>query len=119
MTDRIELKGIEVLARHGVLEHEKLEPQIFKIDLTVFLDLAGAGASDDLSDTVDYGRLAEKAHDLVESESHRLIETVAQRIADRILDEARVERVVVTVHKPEAPVARKLEDVAVTIDRSR
>lgn len=119
MTDRIELKGIEVLARHGVLEQEKLEPQIFKIDLTVYLDLARAGASDDLSDTVDYGMLAAEAHDLVEGESHRLIETVAQRIADRIFDEGRVERVVVTVHKPEAPIAHRLEDVAVTIDRSR
>lgn len=119
MTDRIELKGIEVLARHGVLDHEKREPQIFRIDLTVYLDLAGAGASDDLADTVDYGRLAQDTHDLVAGESHELIESVAHRIATRVLSEPRVERVVVTVHKPEAPIPLKFEDVAVTVDRSR
>jgi 7,8-dihydroneopterin aldolase/epimerase/oxygenase len=119
VTDRIELKGIEVLARHGVLEHEKQEPQIFRIDLTLYLDLATAGASDDLSDTVDYGKLAQITHDLVQGESHDLIEAVANQIATVVLAESRVERVTVTVHKPEAPIPLTFEDVAVTIDRTR
>ncbi len=119
MTDRIELKGIEVLARHGVLDQEKQEPQIFRIDLTLYLDLSRAGASDDLSDTVDYGNLAQVAHDLVRDESHDLIETVASRIAATVLAEQPVDRVTVTVHKPEAPIPVTFEDVAVTVDRSR
>lgn len=119
MTDRIEIKGIQVLARHGVLEHERVEPQPFLIDLTVYLDLSRAGASDELADTVDYGRLAQEAHDLVADESHLLIETVADRVAGRILAEPRVQRVTVTVHKPEAPIPLEFGDVAVTIDRSR
>lgn len=119
MTDRIEIKGIEVLARHGVLAHEKEEPQVFRVDLTVFLELASAGVSDDLGDTVDYGRLAQEAHDLAEGERHELIESVAGRIAARVLAEHRVDRVIVTVHKPEAPIPLKFEDVAVTVDRSR
>ncbi|HEX2404269.1 MAG TPA: dihydroneopterin aldolase [Acidimicrobiia bacterium] len=119
MTDRIELKGIEVLARHGVLDHEKQEPQIFRIDLTLYLDLSTAGASDDLADTVDYGRLARVAHDLVQGESHDLIEAVAHRIATAVLAEQPVDRVTVTVHKPEAPIPLTFEDVAVTVDRSR
>lgn len=119
MTDRIEIKGIEVLARHGVLAHEKREAQIFRIDLELFLDLAGAGASDELADTVDYGSLAKDTHDLVEGESHDLIESVADRIARMVLTRPLVERVVVTVHKPEAPIPLKFEDVAVTVDRSR
>ena len=119
MTDRIELKGIEVLARHGVLEHEKQEPQLFRIDLTLFLDLSSAGASDDLADTVDYGKLAQVTHDLVQGESHDLIESVANQIATAVLAESRVERVTVTVHKPEAPIPLTFEDVAVTVDRSR
>lgn len=119
MTDRIELEGIEVLARHGVLEHEKVEPQLFRVDLTVYLDLAPAAASDDLFDTVDYGGLAQMAHDLVASESHRLIETVADRIAGKVLADPRVDRVVVTVHKPNAPIPLTYRDVAVTIDRAR
>ena len=119
MTDRIEIKGVEVLARHGVLEREMTDAQVFLVDLTVYLDLAPAGSSDDLVDTVDYGRLAEETHALVESESHQLIETVAERVAGRILEEPAVERVVVTVHKPQAPIPVKFGDVAVTVDRSR
>ena len=119
MTDRIEVKGIEVLARHGVLEQEKTETQLFRVDLTVHLDLAPAGVSDDLADTVDYGRLAQLAHDLVTSESHQLIETVAHRLAGRILEDPRVDRVSVTVHKPNAPIALTYGDVAVTVDRTR
>jgi dihydroneopterin aldolase len=119
VTDRIELSGIEVLARHGVLEQEKVAPQIFRVDLAVYLDLSAAAASDDLSDTIDYGRLAQEAHNLIETESHQLLETLAHRVADQVLTEARVERVVVTVHKPRAPIPVKFEDVAVTIDRSR
>ena len=119
MTDRIELKGIEVLARHGVLEHEKQDPQLFRIDLTLYLDLSTAGSSDDLTDTVDYGKLAQITHDLVQGESHDLIESVADQIATAVLAESLVERVTVTVHKPEAPIPLTFEDVAVTIDRSR
>ena len=119
MTDRIEIKGIEVVARHGVLEHEKQEPQVFRIDLTLYLDLSNAGTSDNLADTVDYGKLAQVAHDLVQSESHDLIESVAQQIATAVLDEPLVDRVRVTVHKPEAPIPLTFSDVAVTVDRSR
>ena len=119
MTDRIEIKGIEVLARHGVLEHEKLEPQIFRVDLTLYLDLSAAGASDELADTVDYGKLARATHDLVQDESHDLIEAVAHQIATTVLADHPVDRVTVTVHKPEAPIPLTFEDVAVTVDRAR
>jgi dihydroneopterin aldolase len=119
VNDRIEVRGIEVMARHGVLPHEGVQPQRFLIDLAVYLDLSMAGGSDDLADTVDYGRLAREAHDMVAEESHQLIEVVAERLAQRVLVEPRVERVVVTVHKPDAPVAVPFQDVSVTIDRSR
>ena len=119
MTDRIELRGIEVEARHGVLDQEKTEPQLFLVDLTLYLDLSAAGLSDDLADTVDYGWLAREVHDLVAAKSHQLIETVADQVANRALSISRVERVVVTVHKPEAPIPLRFADVAVTVDRSR
>lgn len=119
MTDRIELRGIEVQARHGVPAEERAAPQPFLVDLTLYLDLSVAGSSDDLSDTVDYGWLAREVHDLVAGESHQLIETVADRVARHVLEIAPVQRVTVTVHKPEAPIPLPFADVAVAIDRSR
>jgi dihydroneopterin aldolase len=119
VTDRIDLTGIEVWARHGVLPEEKANEQLFVVDVAVFVDTRRAAASDDLNDTIDYGKLVDAIHDLVARESHNLIETVAHRVAVRVLEDPRVERVIVTVHKPQAPIVVAFGDVSVTIDRTR
>ncbi len=119
MTDRIDLTGIEVWARHGALPEEKTKDQLFVVDVGVHFDTSGAAATDDLDDTIDYGALAQIVHDLVASESHNLIETVAGRVAARVLEDARAQRVIVTVHKPQAPISVEFGDVSVTVDRSR
>ncbi len=119
MTDRIDLTGIEVWARHGVLPEEKTRDQLFVVDLEVHFDTSRAAVSDDLDDTIDYGTIAQAIHDLVTAESHNLIETVADRVATRVLEDARVQRVIVTVHKPQAPIAVPFGDVSVTVDRTR
>lgn len=117
--DQIRLTGIEVLARHGVLESEQERAQVFRVDVAVDLDLDVAGSSDDLADTIDYGNLALEIREVVGSESHALIERVATRVAETVLDHERVEGVAVTVHKPQAPVEVALDDVSVTIYRHR
>ena len=118
MTDKIDVKGIEVFAKHGVLESEQIRAQVFKIDVTAFLDLSGPGASDDLNDTLDYGQLALDVREVVGSESHALIEKVAQSVVDVVMAHEAVERVVETIHKPNAPVDMVFEDISVTLDRS-
>ncbi|HET9259743.1 MAG TPA: dihydroneopterin aldolase [Acidimicrobiia bacterium] len=119
MTDRIDLRGIEVYARHGVLESEQERAQVFKADVTVFTDLTAAGDSDDLSETIDYSELALEIREVVGSESHKLIETVAARVADAVMSHPRVESAIVTIHKPDAPIDLVFDDVAVTIERRR
>jgi dihydroneopterin aldolase/2-amino-4-hydroxy-6-hydroxymethyldihydropteridine diphosphokinase len=119
VTDTITLKGLVVHARHGVLEHEQTHPQPFVIDVTVHLDTRDAATHDRLEATVDYGALAARIHDVVEAESWALIERVAQRVADVVLDSPLCEAVDVTVHKPHAPIGLAFEDVAVRISRSR
>jgi 7,8-dihydroneopterin aldolase/epimerase/oxygenase len=117
--DRITLTGLRASAFHGVLEHERRTGQVFIIDVTVWLDLEAAAASDDLDLTVHYGELAEEVVAAVETEPVDLIETVAERVANVALAHAPVQRVEVTVHKPSAPIAVPFSDVAVTIVRSR
>lgn len=119
MTDRIDLKGIEVLAKHGVLEHEQEKAQVFRADVTVITDLTEAGESDDLDDTLDYSELAMQVREVVGSESYKLIETVAARVADALMSNPRVSGTVVTIHKPGAPMDLVFEDVSVTIERFR
>lgn len=118
-TDRIELRGLRVRGRHGVFDHERRDGQDFVLDLVLWTDLAPAGASDDLTDTVDYGALAEAAAAVVEGPPRSLIEAVAADVAAVVLDDPRVAAVEVVLHKPQAPIARPFDDVAVRVTRTR
>ncbi len=117
--DRITLTGLQVRGHHGVFEHERREGQRFVVDLVIGVDVHAASDGDDLSRTVDYGALAQRVHDATASDPVDLIESLAQRIADVVLDDVLVQWVRVTVHKPEAPIPVAFQDVAVTIERSR
>ncbi|TWS22549.1 dihydroneopterin aldolase [Tsukamurella sputi] len=119
MADRIELTGLRVRGNHGVFDHERRDGQEFIIDLVLWVDSRPAAASDDLNDTVDYGALAQRAHDIVAGEPRNLIETVAAEIADDIAADEKVYAVEVTVHKPAAPIPLTFADVAVVARRSR
>jgi dihydroneopterin aldolase len=119
MRDRITLTGLRVFGRHGVFDHEKRDGQDFLVDITVWLDLTAAAASDDLTRTLHYGELAELAAGIIGGPPCDLIESVAGRIADEVLADKRVHTVEVTVHKPSAPIPLSFADVAVTVHRAR
>ena len=119
MADRIELRGLTVHGRHGVLEHERASGQEFVVDITVWIDLADAATCDDLADTYDYAALAKLAADVVAGPARNLIEAVGGEIADQVMDDERVNAVEVVVHKPEAPIPQQFADVAVVVRRSR
>ena len=119
MTDQIVLKGISAKGHHGVLDFEKRDGQTFVVDVTMHVDLAAAGTSDDLADTVNYAEVAGDVVALIEGDSLDLIEALASRIADRVLARPLVEAVEVVVHKPEAPVGHPFTDVRVRVTRER
>ncbi len=119
MADRITLTGLRVHGRHGVYDQEKRDGHEFSVDITVWADLAGAAADDDLAQTLNYGELAQRAADVVGGPSRDLIETVAAEIADGIMAEHAAHAAEVTIHKPSAPIPLTFADVAVTIRRSR
>jgi 7,8-dihydroneopterin aldolase/epimerase/oxygenase len=117
--DRITLTGLRVHGHHGVHEHERTYGQEFVVDATVWLDLGPAGATDELSATLDYGALAQRAARIVGGPPCDLIETVAARIATEVLTDQRVQAVEVTVHKPQAPIPLPFTDISVTTHRRR
>lgn len=117
--DRITLTGLTAHAHHGVYDHERRDGQRFVVDLEVELDFRAAAASDDLAATVHYGVLADEVVAAIERDPVDLIETLAERIANVALAHQPVQRVTVTVHKPEAPITVPFTDVSVTIVRSR
>lgn len=119
MSDRIELRGLRVRGHHGVFDHERRDGQDFVVDVTVWMDLAPAAASDDLADTLHYGELAERVAGIVGGEPRDLIETVAGQVAEDIMTDSRVHAAEVVLHKPQAPIPLEFADVAVVARRSR
>ena len=118
MADRITLTGLSVFGYHGVFDHEKRDGQEFLVDITLWLDLSAAAATDELTRTVHYGELAELAAGIVAGPPRDLIEAVAGEIADEVVRNYRVAEVEVTVHKPSAPIPLNFSDVSVTIRRA-
>lgn len=115
--DRISLEGMVFSGRHGVRPAEREQPQEFRVDVKLDVDLFEAGRSDRVADTVDYRRVYAIAKAVVEGESVQLIETLAQRIADRVLDLKRVAAVSVQVSKrPES--MKPIDAASVEITRT-
>lgn len=114
MTDTIAITGIRGFGRHGVLAHEGEFGQEFSVDVVIDTDMTAAAARDDLTETVDYGAVAQLAHDRLVGPPYALIETLADAIAADIAALPGALRVTVTVHKPHAPMPVGVADVTVT-----
>lgn len=119
-TDRISLVGLSARGHHGVLPFEREEGQLFTVDVILDLGQRGtavAAVTDSVTDAVDYSRVANGIVSIIEGEPVNLIESLADRIAERVLSFPRVVAAEVTVHKPQAPLDVAFEDVSVTIHR--
>lgn len=99
------------------MPEEQNRPQPFEIDLRLDIDLAGAGQSDQIEDTVDYGILAIAVARVVELEEHRLIERLAVRVVETCRVDPRVLGAEVTVRKLRPPIGAFVDSVAVTMRR--
>ena len=120
MSDQVIISGISATGFHGVFPEERRDGQSFIVDVILKFDLAPACNSDDLTKTVNYATVAEAVVEEITGEPVSLIETLATQISNRLLtDFPLVVTVVVTVHKPSAPVDVKFTDIAVTIERHR
>ena len=86
MSDRIELRGLRVLGRHGALEGEQDTAQPFEVDLEVEAELGEAAREDDLTKTVDYSLVVETARSIVSGRRYRLLEALAEAVATGVLE---------------------------------
>lgn len=111
----VEIKGLEVYARHGVLPQEKVNEQPFVLDISLDYDLSQAAATDDLSYAVNYAEVCKLAYDFCKNNCFNLIETLAKKISFLIAERfEKVKCVRVTVHKPKAPVGLPFGDICVS-----
>lgn len=118
-SDRIRIRGISATGHHGVFEHERRDGQTFVADVVLHVDTRPAAAEDLLDLTIDYGTVASEVAAVLSGDPVDLIETVAERVAAVVLENAGVLAVDVVLHKPQAPIPVPFSDVTVEIHRSR
>ena len=121
MNDRLQINGLAWRGRHGALAHEQQQAQRFEVDVELCFDQREASARDDLEATVDVRGVAGVARKVIEGPCCRLVETLAQRVADGVLAlDRRIETVTVRLRKPQAQgEGGGLHGYQVTITRNR
>ena len=115
--DRIVIPDFRVSCHVGVPQEERDVAQDVLIDVELELDLIGAGSADDLSLTVDYDAVCTKIAAAVGRKRRKLIETIAEEVAEVLLANYPVQAVKVTVRKPGALAHRGIPYAAVVVER--
>lgn len=116
--DKIFLNQMEFYGYHGVFPEETKLGQRFIVDVVLEVDLKEAGKTDDLSKTIHYGEVYELTKEIVEGHPFKLVETLAEKITEKILKNyALVNNCTVKVIKPNPPIAGHYHSVAVEIKR--
>jgi 7,8-dihydroneopterin aldolase/epimerase/oxygenase len=118
--DKIFVNRMEFYGYHGVFPEETRLGQRFVVDLMVLVDLKKAGQSDELEHSVNYGELFQVCKEVVEGKPYKLVEAVAEKIAESVLGKfTLVSEVTIKVIKPDPPIPGHYQSVAVEITRGR
>ncbi|MEW5850722.1 MAG: dihydroneopterin aldolase [Myxococcota bacterium] len=117
--DQVFVEGLEFTGRHGVTARERRVGHRCRADVVVWLDTAPAAAQDQVKLTANYARLSEIVFTMATEQSYRLLETLAERVAEAILAEMPVARVEVAIRKLRVPVPGSPESCGVRILRDR
>lgn len=116
--DKISIQNLELYARHGVYPEENKLGQKFLICAQLFVDASRAARQDDLAQAVNYGEVCYFIKEWMETHTVRLIETVADVLAREILLKfPLVQRIILEVKKPNAPILLPFDSVSVTVER--
>ncbi len=115
--DKVLLQGLWAETVIGVHPWERRLRQRVELDVRLSMDLAKAGRSDALVDTLDYQRIADQLVALIEGSSFQLLEALAEHCAAHLLSTLPVLKVKILVRKPDA--LEQVDAVAVQITRKR
>ncbi len=117
MKDVIRLTGLSFYGYHGATEAEKETGRVFEVDCELEVDLAEAGRTDQLADTIDYRQAYDVIKETVEGRAFSLLEGLAGHLAKRILEAFPVYRVTLRVRKMNPPIPGQIEFIEVELTR--
>ena len=106
-------------AFHGVWDEEREIGQRFEVDVEIPVDARTAAGSDKLRDTVDLVAVFETVETVVVNGRLRLLETMAEKVAQQILEKFHVSEVLVRVRKPHAPIRGIQDGMEVEVVRTK
>ena len=113
--DQVYIQGLQIETIIGVNKWERTTRQTISIDIELFCDTSAAGSSDDLTDALDYSAISSRVTQFVKASRFKLIEALAEQVAELVLAEFGIERLRLRVSKPGA--VGNAGDVGVVIER--
>ncbi|MFT5277740.1 MAG: dihydroneopterin aldolase [Glaciecola sp.] len=115
--DLVKIQGLTVHALIGVFDFERHAKQRLILDVDMHTDLTLAADTDDVRNTIDYGKVAQRLADIAGESSYFLLEALAKEMVDMILAEFNPHKVTLTVNKPD--ILKEAENVAISMTRER
>lgn len=113
--DLVKIEGLSLQALIGVYDFERHAKQRVIVDLIMHTDLSKAGETDDVNQTIDYGKVAERLGDLAQQCEFKLLEALAAQMSEMIFDEFSPAKIELTLSKPD--IIDNAENVAITLIR--
>ena len=115
--DKILIYKMKFRATHGCSEFEKSNSQIFEVDIELDADLSKSMEDDSINSTIDYSIVYKLVEKVVLDNTFNLIEKLASSIIDQIFEQFDINKVTITIRKPNAPINGKFDHVGVRIER--
>ena len=119
MADKIILRGAQFHGKHGVSPEERIVGGRIVVDVEMEYDLARAGESDDIADTISYADVFKTVRHLVEDTESLLIEALATKIVNALFEKFPANALTVYVRKHPPPIRGVVESAGVEIRRER
>ncbi len=117
--DKICIIDLKIPGKHGVYEFEKDKEGLFELDIEMYTDLTLPGNSDQLNDTVNYDEAVGVITDIFHKKDYNLIEAVGDDICKGLLRKYPIEKVIVRIRKPHAPIMANLKTVEIELVREK
>lgn len=115
--DKVYIKGLQLYTLIGVYDFEREAKQRVILDIELDANLQKAGHSDNVADTLDYGKIAQRLADIADTSSYHLLEALAEHMASVLLNEFDTQSVSLTINKPD--ILDNVSAVGICITRSR
>lgn len=117
--DKIIIRGAQFMCNIGVSKEEMAKKQNIFVDVELFVNLKKASLTDNIKNTINYSELHELIKNIAEKKEHKLIEALAEDIANVILKNSSAKKVLVSIKKPMALAKKNVKYASVEITRKK